>query len=72
VAELLFGISKLRGYARRSDIVGLSLILDAVQNDLRLHMDSAVESMQLSAHGRDESVPSATRDMHGRCTDARV
>lgn len=44
LGELLNGIAKLRGEARRSDIVALTLRLSSVQQDLKQHI-AEIETM---------------------------
>merc|ERR1712150_199238 len=49
LCELLDGIAKLRGEARRSDIVALSLTLNSVQNELKEHITKTVTAVERQA-----------------------
>lgn len=44
--EMIVGISKLRGDARRSDIVGVSLVVRSIQSDLK-RLSNIVASLRV-------------------------
>lgn len=56
LGELLDGIAKLRGDARRSDIVALSMKVSSIQVELKSHFEATVSSIQ-----RQESLMHSVR-----------
>merc|ERR1712232_234061 len=50
LTELLDGIARLRGEARRSDIVALNLTLNSVQHELKQHISETINALREIRH----------------------
>jgi len=59
IEELCEGISKLRGDARKSDVVALNLMVQKLHQEMRNHMDTTLKVLQAHEFAMNLQVPSS-------------